>query len=99
VARARILASVPLYDFRCRSCGTVFEARVAVSATAPCPACAAVEVERVYSPVASTSFSPSLKGDAARRSDDSRRVREEKRHEGFRKQREQLGLPPRQGGE
>jgi putative FmdB family regulatory protein len=85
---------MPIYDFRCSSCGEVFEVMVSVSERPPCPACAASEPERLFSPIAAPPKT-GLRGLAARRSNDTRRVREELRQDGFRKQRERLGLPPR----
>jgi putative FmdB family regulatory protein len=40
---------LPLYDFKCRACSRVFEALVAVSGTAACPACSGADVERLVS--------------------------------------------------
>lgn len=41
---------MPLYEFRCRSCGHQFEDLVAATAAVPpCPACAAPEPERLVS--------------------------------------------------
>jgi putative FmdB family regulatory protein len=89
-----MLRVVPTYDFRCGSCGLEFEALVEVSQRAPCPSCGTPDAERLYRPIAPPAKT-ALRGLEAKRSNDSRRVREELRHEGFRKQREQLGLPPR----
>jgi putative FmdB family regulatory protein len=86
---------MPLYDFRCRSCETAFEERTAVGELPPCPVCGATDVVRLYGPVASYR-GPAPRGATARRSDSERRVREERRWEGFRKQREERGLPPRE---
>jgi hypothetical protein len=52
-------------------------------------------VQRLYSPVA-INMGPALRGAAAKRSNAERSKREELRWEGFRKQRERLGLPPRE---
>ena len=38
---------VPLYDFRCRGCGEVFEALVRPIAMPACPACAGTDLERL----------------------------------------------------
>jgi putative FmdB family regulatory protein len=56
---------MPLYDFRCRACGSVFEALVRTTGPAtaapPCPACRAPEPERVLSaPVAPASYPATL---------------------------------------
>jgi putative FmdB family regulatory protein len=85
---------MPLYDFECQNCGERFEALVAISDLPACPVCASTDLERLYGPIAAP-FTTGLRGGDARRSNAKRRVREELRQEGFRKQREQLGLPPR----
>jgi putative FmdB family regulatory protein len=72
---------MPLYDFACRSCGDRFEARTGFDEPGPpCPACGTPEPERVISSFA-TSRSPGLTGAPARRSNDSRRIREDARAE------------------
>jgi putative FmdB family regulatory protein len=71
---------MPLYDFRCRSCGEPFEAFARAGATAPCPSCGSADVERVLSPFAGP-FTVAPRGLAARRSNAQRRVREELRAE------------------
>jgi putative FmdB family regulatory protein len=71
---------VPLYDFRCRSCGSQFEQFTAAGASPPCPACGAPDAERVYSAFAGP-FTVAPRGLAARRSNAQRRVREERRAE------------------
>jgi len=38
---------VPLFDFRCRACGEVFEALVRPPVVPGCPACAATDLERL----------------------------------------------------
>lgn len=48
---------MPYYDYRCRSCGTVFEIQRSMSeqsggAAVPCAACASADTERVFTPVA-----------------------------------------------
>jgi putative FmdB family regulatory protein len=71
---------MPLYDFRCGACGEQFEARVAHDELPACPVCAAPEAERLLSPFAGP-FTVGLRGLAAKRSDATRRVREEQRSE------------------
>jgi putative FmdB family regulatory protein len=78
---------MPRYDFRCLACGTEFEALVGFAEEPACAACGAAEVQRLFSPIAGP-MKTGLRGGDARRSDDKRRVREELRHEGFRRQRE-----------
>lgn len=79
---------MPRYDFRCLACATEFEALVGVSEEPVCAACGAATVQRLFSPIAGP-MKTGLRGADARRSNDTRRVREELRHEGFRRQREQ----------
>jgi putative FmdB family regulatory protein len=38
---------MPLFDFRCRSCGEEFEALVRPPAEPVCPSCAATDLERL----------------------------------------------------
>ncbi len=71
---------MPLYDFRCRSCGEQFEEFAPPGATAPCPACGGADVERVLTAFAGP-FTVAPRGVAARRSNAQRRVREEQRAE------------------
>lgn len=40
---------MPLYDFRCRTCGKEFEALVRPPDAASCPACGGVDLERLLS--------------------------------------------------
>ncbi len=77
----RILGSgMPLYEFRCSQCGTRFEALSATGASLPCPDCGAGAPERLFSPI-SKPLKFGLRGAEARRSDASRRAREERRRE------------------
>jgi putative FmdB family regulatory protein len=72
---------MPLYDFACARCTHRFEARTGFDEPAPpCPECGKSDSQRVISGFAS-SRSPGLRGLAARRSDDSRRIREQARDE------------------
>jgi putative FmdB family regulatory protein len=71
---------VPLYDFHCRTCGADYEAQAALGGIAACPQCAGEGVERVVTGFAGP-FTTSPRGRAAKRSDDTRRVREEQRAE------------------
>ena len=47
---------MPLFDFRCRSCGEQFEALVRPPAVPACPACASADLERLV-----TGFSVSIR--------------------------------------
>jgi putative FmdB family regulatory protein len=71
---------MPLYDFSCRACGARFEARVPHDQPATCPECGAPGAERMLSPFAGP-FTVGLRGVAARRSNATRRAREEQRQE------------------
>jgi putative FmdB family regulatory protein len=71
---------VPLYDFECGRCGERFETYAAESARPTCPACGTPDARRLLSPFAGP-FTTALRGAAARRSDSTRRVREEQRRE------------------
>jgi putative FmdB family regulatory protein len=71
---------MPLYDFRCRTCDERFEARVPYGELPPCPACGSEETERSLSPFAGP-FTVAPRGTAARRSDATRKAREEQRQE------------------
>jgi putative FmdB family regulatory protein len=87
---------MPLYDFRCRACGATFEARAPAGELARCPDCDSEDTERLLSPFAGP-FTVAPRGLAARRSDATRRVREEQRaerKEERRRQREEQGPPP-----
>ena len=86
---------MPLYDFRCQGCGARFEARAGADELPACPECGAPETERLLSPFAGP-FTVAPRGVAARRSDATRRVREEQRlerREERRSQRAQNGEP------
>jgi putative FmdB family regulatory protein len=71
---------MPLYDFLCHACGTEFEARAPIGQLAPCASCGSTDVKRVLSGFAGP-FTVAPRGAAAKRSDDSRRVREQQRQE------------------
>jgi len=78
--RSATLLAMPLYDFHCRACGTVFEARAAIGELAACERCGSADVERLLSGFAGP-FTIAARGAAAKRSDDSRRTREQQRQE------------------
>jgi putative FmdB family regulatory protein len=81
---------VPLYDFRCASCGEVFEELVSSTQVPLCPACGAPEPERLLGTFAGP-FTIGLRGRAARRSNALRAVREEQRRERRERRHEQQG--------
>ena len=70
---------MPIYDFECESCGTVFEELTRIGELPPCPKCGA-EPRRLLSQVSPTPRI-GLRGAAARKSDATRRAREEKKRE------------------
>jgi putative FmdB family regulatory protein len=51
--------AMPLFEFECQGCGTVFECRISGgnSPAARCPACNSEDVERLWSPFSSPSGS------------------------------------------
>jgi putative FmdB family regulatory protein len=87
-SRGPIFHPVPIYDFECGSCGERFEELVRQDQVPACPACGAADTTRLFSPI-SPPAKTGLRGAAARKSDATRKSREERRHEGFARQREQ----------
>lgn len=79
---------MPLYDFECRECQDRFEAQVAQAERPVCPKCGATDPTRLISPFAGP-FLTGLRGGPARKSDASRRVREEQRRDARAQRREQ----------
>jgi putative FmdB family regulatory protein len=79
---------MPRYDFRCLACDNQFEALVGFSEHPACTECGGADLERLFGPIAGP-MKTGLRGGDARRSDATRRVREELRQEGFRNQRGQ----------
>jgi len=71
---------MPLYEFRCRSCETVFEELVRVDEVPACPRCGTPDPERLVSSV-SRPRRFGLRGAEARRSNAIRQAREERRRE------------------
>ena len=71
---------MPIYDFACESCGTVFEELTRMGELPPCPNCGAPEPRRLLSQVAPTPRI-GLRGAEARRSDATRKAREERKRE------------------
>jgi putative FmdB family regulatory protein len=78
---------MPIYDFACRECGERFEALVDVAQRPACPACAAPEPDRLFSPIAKAAKA-GLRGAEARRSDSLRHSRDERLREGLADKRE-----------
>ena len=77
------LRRVPIYDFRCVSCGAEFEELVAVDAAPECPVCGSAEVVRRWSPLGTAGAGLETKGRAARESNARRSEREAARKERF----------------
>ena len=71
---------MPLYDFRCPSCEAAFEAVTEPGDDAVCPACGADDAKRLWRPIAPPARI-GLRGYAARKSDDARRARKERKRE------------------
>jgi putative FmdB family regulatory protein len=71
---------VPIYEFRCQACGSVFEELARAGELPPCPECGAAEPRRLLSQVAPTPRI-GLRGAEARRSDATRKAREERKRE------------------
>jgi putative FmdB family regulatory protein len=72
---------MPLYDFRCKDCQSVFEERTGSEDSPPaCPGCGGRQVERLLSGFAGP-YTIMPRGMAQKRSDATRRVREEQRAE------------------
>ena len=46
---------MPIYDYKCRSCGHEFEQIVKLGQTPDCPACGAADPERLFVPTATVS--------------------------------------------
>ena len=78
---------MPLYDFACDACGERFEAHAEPGATAPCPACGAVEGRRLWTPLPPPAKELGLKGRAAAESNAKRRQREHDKREAFKAER------------
>ena len=71
---------MPLYDFACAACAHEFEAQAEPGAAATCPACGTEGAERLWRPIAPPA-KIGLRGHAARKSDATRRAREERKRE------------------
>lgn len=73
---------MPLFDFRCRSCGEAFEALVRPGSVPACPSCAATDLERLLS-----GFSFSVRSDglspAARRAVQKQQNAQRRDHAAF----------------
>jgi len=53
-----MIDAMPIYDFKCRACGHVFEELVRLGQTPPCPSCGGSELEKLVSiPAVSTEAS------------------------------------------
>ena len=74
---------MPLYEFDCCVCGARFEQIVPAGCTSPCPACGGEQVNRAFSPIASSGVSVGLTGKAAADSNARRTEREARKKEQF----------------
>ena len=71
---------VPIYEFRCEACAATFEELARADELPACPRCGAPEPRRLLSRVSPTPRI-GLRGAAARKSDATRRAREESKRE------------------
>jgi putative FmdB family regulatory protein len=70
---------VPIYDYKCRTCGRQFEELVKLGQTPDCPSCGGRDLERLVSlPVVSTESSRRRSFKKAR--ERASKVHEEKKH-------------------
>ena len=75
---------MPIYDFSCERCGHRFEELTRPGETAPCPACGAADVRRVFSSVNVPRVTAlGLRGAKARDSNARRAEREAAKRERF----------------
>jgi putative FmdB family regulatory protein len=74
---------VPIYEFRCASCGERFDELTRVDETPSCPGCGGAHVERLISPVSTPRIG--LRGGDARRSEARRRAQRERASEARRR--------------
>jgi len=74
------MSGVPIYEFTCDACGASFDELTRADELPPCPECGSPDPRRLISQVAPTPRI-GLRGAAARRSDATRRAREEKKRE------------------
>lgn len=72
---------MPLYEFRCESCGETFEEIVAAGATTPCPACGSDRTERRFSAPGIAGRRLQVTGSGAKDAEARRREREGARGE------------------
>ena len=64
---------MPIYEYRCKSCETEFEALVLKNAEPPCPSCGSRDLERVFSlPAVQSSSTRALSMRAARKREKAR---------------------------
>jgi putative FmdB family regulatory protein len=74
-----MIAAMPIYEFKCLTCGHAFEELVKVDQLADCPACGGHEVERLFSfPAVSTEGS--RKRSFAKAREKAKSVHKEKQH-------------------
>ena len=75
---------MPIYDYKCKGCGQVFELLVLKGSTAECPACQSHELEQQISgfAVSSASISQSNLQAARRKARNSSVYKDQRIHEG-----------------
>jgi putative FmdB family regulatory protein len=59
---------MPIYEFTCNGCGTLFEELVRNGDKPVCPSCASADVDRILSRFAVHSTSPNLGGQGSTKS-------------------------------
>lgn len=82
---------MPLFDFRCRSCGDEFEALVRPRADPACPACASGDLERLLSGFSFSVRSGGL-SNAARRAVQKQQNTQRRDHAAFQEETEKKHL-------
>jgi putative FmdB family regulatory protein len=70
---------MPIFEFKCETCGTRFEELTKVGETVPCPQCGAERARRLYSEMAPPSRQP--RGARVRSDESQRREREATRQQ------------------
>jgi len=71
---------MPIYEYRCRSCGHQFEKLVRLSDTPDCPACQSAALERLFTPTAAISTQKSRSRTMGIARQKAKSVKKEKDH-------------------
>lgn len=70
---------MPIYDFKCRQCGNVFDELVKVGQTPDCPSCGGNDLERLVS-LPAVSTEASRKRSLGKARERAKKVNQEKQH-------------------